>query len=210
MTLMKMFSPLLLVIALAACGKKADAPPPSGSGSGSPTTPTTTPPPAPPIDASQPVAPSIDAASAAVVVDAAEAAADAAVELAVPAPDCVALLPAKVLKGIKKPTVTTIERGCEIAQAGKQFIVVHFGCAPLGTDWFDRAKATLPPVPEMQGNRAIDTRQFGPASPIPCVARAVATIEFGALQTHAEAIREAVKPYFLTTYVPADAATDTK
>lgn len=210
MPLMKMFSPLLIVVALAACGKKADAPLPSGSGSGSPTTPTTTPPPAPPIDASQPVAPSIDAASAAVVVDAAEAAADAAVELAVPAPDCVALLPAKVLKGIKKPTVTTIERGCEIAQAGKQFIVVHFGCAPLGTDWFDRAKATLPPVPEMQGNRAIDTRQFGPASPIPCVARAVATIEFGALQTHAEAIREAVKPYFLATYVPADAATDTK
>ena len=210
MDVMKMVSTTLLLVAIAGCGKKSDAPPPSGSASGSPTTTRSTPTTTPPIDASEPVAPSIDAASAAVVVDAPEAVADAAVELAVPAPDCVALLPAKVLKGIKKPTVTTIERGCEIAQAGKQFIVVHFGCAPLGTDWFDRAKATLPPVPEMKGNRAIDTRQFGPASPIPCVARAVATIEFGALQTHAEAVREAVKSYFLATYVPADGATDAK
>jgi len=178
---------------VAACGgTKSEQPVPSGSGSGSGAETHRTLP--PPPDA----APAVNAA---VAIDAGPAPDAAFAVLALPAPDCAALLTPKVLANARATSAASIEGGCAIARAGKPLVTIDLRCAPLGPDWWDRAKALLPAMPASGPSNARDTRAFGfDNEGIPCLSAATGPLPFDQVQAIHEPIRAALKPYVVATY----------
>lgn len=197
--------PLVVCAVLSACGgKKTESDPAKGSGtavgsatgSNAPSAGSSAGSSAEPSGSSagSNTAPVVDAA---VAVDAAPAPAAA---LPLPAPDCAALLTPKVLAKVKKPTVTSIEGGCAIAQAGAPLLTIDLRCAPLGPDWWDRAGALVPPMPGT-GKNARDKRAFGfDNEGIPCLSAATGQLPYEKVQALHEPIRAALKPYIVATY----------
>lgn len=189
---------LTLALVTACGGTKSEQPVPSGSGSGTGMQTRRTLP--PPADASLAIdaAPAVDAAAA---VDAAPPPDAAFAVLPLPAPDCAALLTPKVLAKARATTATSIEGGCAIARAGKPLLSIDLRCAPLGPEWWDRAKALLPPMPASGPSNARDTRAFGfDNEGIPCISAATGPLPFDQVQAIHEPIRAALKPYIVATY----------
>lgn len=187
--------PLVVCAVLSACGgKKTESDPAKGSGTAVGSATASNAPPSAGSSAGSNTAPVVDAA---VAVDAAPAPAAA---LPLPAPDCAALLTPKVLAKVKKPTVTSIEGGCAIAQAGAPLLTIDLRCAPLGPDWWERAGALVPPMPGT-GKSARDKRAFGfDNEGIPCISAATGQLPYEKVQALHEPIRAALKPYIVATY----------